>query len=131
MNDEIMKIKALVLTLAVLVSACSSTDKTEHLKHFKYEAGVTTRDQVIEALGLPDVSESTDAVEMIGYKGAADGSDFFIPLPVAYSRVNQDTIRAFYTDIGPSQQSKVKKCDIVFFFNKDKKLINATRPSAE
>ncbi len=122
---------AILAGLVLLWGCASSLDQTREIKDFQYINGVTTRSEVINALGLPDTSVVDDAkgVHILGYMGKADGSDLFIPLPVSSTYVGNDMYLVQALDVGGNRTAELQEMDVIFIFDKSNILINIRKPA--
>ena len=124
--------KLLVVIIFFTLQACSvSIDRSQEISNFSFDIGVTTKSAVIENLGLPDSFARNSDNEILGYKGKADGTDFFIPMPVAAQQTSPTTMQVYYTDIGPSKRRELDAMDLILIFNKNGILIEAKKGSEE
>ncbi|MCD4763360.1 MAG: hypothetical protein K8R28_04965 [Desulfobacterales bacterium] len=116
-----------ILILIVLLFSCSSIDRRGDIENANLIIGKSTKQDVINSIGLPNKVEIKEGNEFWIYSGKELNSDFFIPLPVGAKKVSSNTYRVYFADIGHEIKYDFEPI-CVCVFNKEMVLINAFDP---
>lgn len=116
-----------LLSIALLVTACSSIDRRSEIANQKLQIGQALKTEVVDQIGLPNKVEKKQGKEFWLYSGKEARSDLFIPLPIAATPVGAGAHQVYYTDIGPSQTLDFEPILVCVFDDKGT-LIEAFNP---
>lgn len=75
---------ASILFLSLLAACSSSIDRSDQLRDAKLVAGISTKSDVVNMIGLPAKIDRDEAkkLEIWQYTGKPLSSSFFVPLPI-------------------------------------------------
>jgi outer membrane protein assembly factor BamE (lipoprotein component of BamABCDE complex) len=111
------------------LSACSAIDRTTEIERTPLQIGVSTKSDVVNAIGLPlrvDKNAASGA-ETWYYTGKAQSRGYFIPMPVAIRQVSPTTQIGYYLDVGPKNLIGNDPITLTCVFSADGHLVQATR----
>lgn len=93
-----------LLTAVILaaLSACSSIERTQEIGSHKLAAKVSSKTEVVNAIGLPRSIEKdeTRGVEIWLYTGKPINTSYFVPLPIAAVPAGAGMATVYYLDAG-------------------------------
>jgi hypothetical protein len=109
----------------LLLSACSSLERSEDLKSHNLSVQISNKTQVVNSIGLPRIIERDEekSVEIWHYTGKPINTSYFVPLPLAVVPAGGGMSTAYYTDIGKKLINGNEPVALVLVFEKSGQLI--------
>lgn len=118
-----------IIFLTVGMCACSAIDRTPEIKRTPLQIGVSTKTDVVNAIGLPlQVDKNAGAgTETWYYTGKAQIQGYFIGVPVASRQLTPTTRLVYVADIGPKNIVTDEPVVLTCLFSPDGRLVQAYR----
>ena len=131
-----MQIKASAATFVlaastVVLGGCSSLERSEDLKSHNLSAQVSTKRQVVDAIGLPRTIEkdSVKEIEVWHYTGKPMNTSYFVPMPIAAVPAGGGMSTVYYADIGSKLVAANEPVVLTLVFDKTGRLIQMVKPN--
>ncbi|MCU7893023.1 MAG: hypothetical protein KZQ78_16035 [Candidatus Thiodiazotropha sp. (ex Ustalcina ferruginea)] len=117
------------LILLLLVSACSSIERTSKVEHTKLLVGKDKNNIVAEKIGLPNKIKREGSKEYWLYSGEGTNHDLILAIPLGVEHVSGNTYNIHYLETR-NKETLVLDSNIILVcvFNSDKVLIDAFKP---
>lgn len=128
-----MKTSAAMLASAAVISlcGCSSLERSEDLKSHNLSAQVSTKRQVVDAIGLPRTIEKDPVkeIEVWHYTGKPMNTSYFVPMPIAAVPAGGGMSTVYYADIGSKLVAANEPVVLTLVFDKTGRLIQMVKPN--